>query len=135
SLLPGAVGVHPAAVRGIRGPALAARADPVLHGLRRGARTPDRRVGARRAGWAGPGGPGAARPSQPGARRAVPDELRHPPGRDEAPRGAPQGAAVRGARVDDEAAALGSRTALARGDRAGRHGAAAHGPDPGVPRT
>ena len=64
------------------------------------------------AGGPGPGGPGHPVPSKPGARGAVEDELRHPPGGHEAAGGAAQGAPVRGARVDHEAAAI-RRTTLA----------------------
>ena len=63
------------------------------------------------------------------------DELRDPAGGHEAARGAAQGATVRRARLDDEAAALRQGPALARGHRARRHGAPADGPDPGIPRA
>ena len=82
-----------------------------------------------------PGRPRAPGPPQPGARGPVADELRDPAGGHEAARGAAQGAAVRRARLDHEAAALRPGPALARGHRARRHGAPADGPDPGVPRA
>ena len=53
-----------------------------------------------------PGRPRAAGPPQPGARGPVADVVRHPPGGHEAARGAAQGAPVRRAGLDDEAAAL-----------------------------
>ena len=82
-----------------------------------------------------PGRPGAAGPPQPGARGPVADELRHPPGGHEAAGGAAPGAPVRGARLDDEAAALRRRPPRPRDHRAGRPRAAADDPHPGVPRA
>src|SRR6185503_16322263 len=81
------------------------------------------------------GRPRASRASQPGARGAVANVVRDPPGDHEAARGAPPRAAVRGARLDDEAAALGPEQAVARGHRAGRPGAPADDPHPRVPRA
>ena len=134
-VLPGALGDDPAARRGIRRSAVAAREHPVLHRVRRGDRAPHRRGGARRHRGAGAGGPRAARPSQPGARGAVADVVRDPPGRHAASRGAPQGPPVRGDGLDDEAAPLRSRPAVPRGHRARRPGAPPDDPDPGVPRA
>src|SRR5206468_9428781 len=82
-----------------------------------------------------PGRSRAARPPQPGARGVVADVLRHLAGGHEAARGASQGAAVRGARLDDEAPSLGPGPTLARGHRTGRPGAAADDPHPRVPGT
>ena len=91
------------------GPPDAARGDPVLHRLRGRDRPPHRRRGAGRHRGPRPGRPRAAGPPQPGARRPVADVVRHPPGGDEAARGAAQGPPVRRARLDDEAAALRAR--------------------------
>ena len=117
------------------GPADAARDDPLLHRLRGRDRPPDRRRRAGRHRRPRPGGPGAPDPPQPGARGPVPDVVRHPPGGHEAARGAAQGAAVRGAGLDDEAAPHRPRAAVAGGHRAGRPRAPADDPDPRVPRA
>ena len=109
--------------------------DPVLHRLRGRDRPSHRRRRAARHRGAGPGRPRAAGPSQPGARGPVADVVRDPPGRDEAARGAAQGAPVRRDGLDDEAAALRARAAVARGHRAGRPGAPADDPDPRVRRA
>ena len=93
-------------VRRVRRAAGAARGDPVLHRLRGRDRAPHRRRGAGRDRGPRPGRPRAAGPSQPGARGPVADVVRDPPGGDEAARGAAQGAPVRRAGLDDEAAAL-----------------------------
>ena len=93
----------------------AARADPVLHRLRGRDRPPHRRLGEGRHRGPRPGRPRAARAPQPGARGPVADVVRDPPGRHEAARGAAPGAAVRGARLDDEAAALRPGPPVARG--------------------
>ena len=95
----------------------------------------DRCGGAGRARRARPGRPRAPGPPQPGARGPVADVVRDPPGDHEAARGAAARAVVRGARLDDEAAALGPQQAVARGHRARRPGAPADDPHPRVPRT
>ena len=105
-LLPGPLGVHPAARRRVRGAPKPARVDPLLHRLRGGDRAPHRHRGAGRPRGAGPGGPGAPHPPQPGARGALADELRDHPGRHEAAGGAPPRPALRGDGLHDEAAAL-----------------------------
>ena len=113
----------------------APRVDPVLHRLRGRDRAPDRRHRAARHRRARPGRPRTPDPSQPGARGTVTDVVRHPPGRHEAARGAAQDPAVRRDGLDHEAAAVGPRTAVARGHRAGRPGTPADGADPGIPRA
>ena len=117
------------------GPPVAARGDPVLHRLRGRDRPPHRHRRAARHRGARPGRPRAAGPPQPGARGPVADVVRDPPGGHEAARGAAQGAPLRRDGLDDEAAALRPRPALARGHRARRPGAAADDPDPRVPRA
>ena len=119
----------------VRRAPVAARVDPVLHRLRGRDRAPHRRRRAARHRRARPGRPRAAGPPQPGARGPVADVVRHPPGGHEAARGAAQGPPVRRDGLDDEAAALGQGPAVARGHRAGRPGAPADDPDPGVPRA
>ena len=134
-VLPRAVGDDPAAFRGVRGAPRPPRVDPVLHRLRGRDRAPDRRHRAGRDRGPRPGRPRAADPPQPGARGPVADVVRDPPGRHEAARGAAQDAAVRRDGLDDEAAAVRPRAAVARGHRAGRPGATADDPDPRVPRA
>ena len=133
-VLPGAVGDDPAAGRRVRGPPVAAGGDPVLHRLRGRDRAPHRHRRAARHRGARAGRPRAAGPPQPGARGPVADVVRDPAGGHEADRGAAQGAPLRRDGLDDEAAPVGPRPALPGGHRAGRPGAAADDPDPGVPR-
>ena len=110
-VLPGAVRADPAARRRVRRAADAARDDPVLHRLRGRDRPPHRRRRAGRDRGPRPGRPRAAGPPQPGARGPVADVVRHPPGGDEAARGAAQGPAVRRDGLDDEAAPVRPRPA------------------------